>query len=164
MPPDICRGAGACFCWRLWVPLTCVLLGDISALPVALPAQFTCSLSLCSFSGTQSTGLNQGMPQLLEECICFLRRCPRMGRRWAKEGKDCKKNPPPPPTLPQCRFAFRLQMGTAVLWNRTDYLPPPVFPMPAPLVHIIPLPEIYWCQNPAHQAYIAILSEPFGSV
>lgn len=96
MPPDTCRGAGARFCWRLWVPPACVLLGDISALPVALPAQFTCPLSLCSFSGTQSTGLNQGMPQLLERVYLFLEKTSQNGETVGKRGQRLQEDPPLP--------------------------------------------------------------------
>lgn len=66
------------------------------------------------------------------EYISSLGRHPRIGREWAKEGKDCKKFP----RAIQICFHVSTENHCFV---KENYLPLPVSPISTHLVHIIPL-------------------------
>lgn len=70
--------------------------------PVALPAQFPCPSSLCS-SGSQSTGLNRGMPQVPERLDQLLGKTSQNGERAGRRGQRLQKVPTGNSDLLSCR-------------------------------------------------------------
>lgn len=96
MPLDTCRAVGTQLLLRhLWCPRIDVHSPGLTPQPSQWSSQPSSpASSLPAPSQLPSLlVLNQRMPQYQGEHLRTLQRHPRMGREWAKEGKDCKKFP-----------------------------------------------------------------------
>lgn len=102
------------------------------------PRQLPCLFSLCSFYPGHWFSAKT-CHNYLRQCISSLGRHSRIGREWAKEGKDCTKS----------SQAIHICLHTTVknhFFVKESYLTTPMSPTSTPLVHIILLIEIC-CQN-----------------